>query len=112
MRIEMADKRVYSFVEKKYSANGIASLVMSVISIALFLLLLLISYWLKGNAGTWIGACGVTGIVMALLGLRYGFVSFRDECKSNLPGRFGIILSTVAVVGWFFVVCVGIVSMM
>ncbi|MCD8397946.1 MAG: DUF6142 family protein [Lachnospiraceae bacterium] len=108
----MADKRVYSFVEKKYSSNGIASLVLSAISIVLFLMLLLISYWLKGSAGTWIGACGVTGIVMALLGLRYGFVSFRDDCKSNLPGKAGMILSTVAIVGWFFIVCVGIVSMM
>lgn len=108
----MAKKRVYSFVDKKYSPNGVASLALGVISMVLFLLLLLISYWLKGSAGTWIGACGVTGIVMALLGLRYGFVSFQDDCKSNLPGKAGIILSTVAIVGWLFVVCVGIVSMM
>ncbi|MCD8336299.1 MAG: DUF6142 family protein [Lachnospiraceae bacterium] len=108
----MADKRVYSFVEKKYSVNGIASLVMGGISAVLLLLLLAISYWLKGGAGTWIGACGVTGIVMALLGLRYGFVSFQDDCKSNLPGKAGMILCTVAIVGWFFIVCVGIVSMM
>ncbi|MCC8065866.1 MAG: DUF6142 family protein [Clostridiales bacterium] len=108
----MAKKRVYSFIDKKYSANSITSVVLGWISVALFLLLLLVSYWLKGSAGSWIGACGVTGIVMGLLGLRYGFVSFQDDCKSYFCSKFGTIVSTVAIVGWFFIVCVGLVSMM
>ncbi|MCD7818841.1 MAG: DUF6142 family protein [Lachnospiraceae bacterium] len=108
----MAGKRVYSFIDRKYSSNGIASVVLGVIALLLLLLLLLISYGLKGKAGTWIGACGVTGIIMAILGMRYGFVSFQDDCKSYFCSKFGTIISTVALVGWFFIVCIGIVSML
>ncbi|MCD8105939.1 MAG: DUF6142 family protein [Lachnospiraceae bacterium] len=108
----MAKKRVYSFVDKKYSANSIASLVLGLVGFGLLLFLLLVSYWLKGIAGSWIGAGGITGIVMALMGLRYGFLGFQDDCKSYFCSKFGTIISTVAVVGWFFVVCIGIVNMM
>lgn len=107
----MAKKRVYSFVDKKYSANSIASLVLGLIGAGLLLLLLLASYYLKGSAGSWIGAGGVTGIVMTLMGLRYGFLGFQDDCKSYLCCKAGTIISTMAIVGWFFVVCIGIVSM-
>lgn len=109
----MAKKRqVYSFTDRKYSANSIASAVLGLIGLGLFALLLLASYWLKGSAGTWIGACGVTGIVMSVLGLRYGFLSFKDECKSYFCGKLGTIVSTAAIVCWFFTVCVGIFSML
>ncbi|MCD7736259.1 MAG: DUF6142 family protein [Lachnospiraceae bacterium] len=108
----MANRKVYSFIDRKYSANGIASVALGWISVAIFLLLLLVSYRMKGSAGAWIGACGLTGIIMAILGLRYGFVSFQDDCKSYFCSRFGTIVSTVAIVGWFFVVCAGLVSMM
>ena len=51
----MAKRQVYSFVEKKYSANSIASAVLSVLSILVLLILLFISFVLKGQANTWIG---------------------------------------------------------
>ncbi|MCD7743904.1 MAG: DUF6142 family protein [Lachnospiraceae bacterium] len=108
----MAKRKVYSFVDRKYSANSIASVVLGLIGMAMLLLLLFVSYWLKGSAGTWIGACGVTGIVMAVMGLRYGFLGFQDDCKSYFCCKCGTIVSTVAFVGWFFVVCMGVVAMM
>ena len=43
----MAKRQVYSFVEKKYSANSIASAVLSVLSILVLLILLFISFVLK-----------------------------------------------------------------
>ncbi len=104
-------RRVYSINDSKYSANSIASLVLCLISIAIFLVLLFISFFMKGDAGAWAGAFGVTGIVMAVLGLRYGFLGFKDDCKSYFCCKFGTILSTAAIVVWFFVVCVGLVQM-
>lgn len=104
----MAKKQVYSFVEKKYSANSIASAVLSIGSVLVLLVVLGASYLMKGRANTWIGAVGFTGIVMAGCGLRYGFIGFRDECKSYFCSKLGTIIGTVAVVAWFFIVCIGI----
>lgn len=106
----MAKQQVYSFVEKKYSANSIASAVLSIASLAVLLALLFISFVLKGMASEWIGAMGFAGIVMACFGLRYGFAGFKDECKSYFCSKLGTILSTVVIAGWFFIVCIGLVN--
>jgi hypothetical protein len=104
----MAKRQVYSFVEKKYSSNGIASAVLSVLSVLVLLALLGISFLLKGRASSWIGAMGIAGIIMAFLGLSYGFSGFKDDCKSYFCCKLGTILSTVAIAAWFFIVCIGI----
>lgn len=107
---DMAKRQVYSFEEKKYSANGVASAVLGVLSVLVLAALLGISFLMKGLANTWIGAAGFTGIVMACCGLGYGLTSFKDECKSYLCSKLGTILSTVAVAGWFFIVCLGLAA--
>ncbi len=108
----MAKKRqVYSFVEQKYSANGKASALLSILSVLLLAILLFLSFIMKGTANAWIGAVGFAGIVMAALGLRYGFAGFKDDCKSYFCSKLGTILSTVSIALWFFIVCIGLVRM-
>ena len=77
----MAKRQAYSFVEKKYSSNSVVSAVLSTGSVLVLLILLFVSFLMKGSVGAWIGALGFTGIVMAFAGLRYGFLGFKDECK-------------------------------
>jgi hypothetical protein len=104
----MAKRPVYSFIEKKYSGNSIVSAVLSTLSVLLLLGLLGVSYVLKGRSGSWIGAMGFAGIVMAFLGLRYGFAGFKDECKSYFCSKLGTIVGTMSIVAWFMIVCVGL----
>ena len=78
------------------------------IAVGLLVALLILSFLLKGRANSWIGALGFTGIVMACCGLRYGYAGFKDECRSYFCSRFGTIISMLSIVGWFFVVCVGL----
>lgn len=101
-------RQVYSFAERKYSVNGIASVVLSLISSLLLIGLLFISFLMKGRANTWIGAMGLTGIVMACCGLWYGFAGFQDECRSYFCSKFGTTVSMLSIVGWFFIVCIGL----
>ncbi len=101
-------RQVYSFSEKKYSVNGIASAVLSLVSVILLVGLLFVSFLLKGRANTWIGAVGFTGIVMACCGLRYGFAGFKDECRSYFCSKLGTIVGLTSIVGWFFIVCLGL----
>ncbi|MFR8549323.1 MAG: DUF6142 family protein [Lachnospiraceae bacterium] len=107
----MAKRQAYSFVEKKYSSNSVVSAVLSTGSVLVLLILLFVSFLMKGSVGAWIGALGFTGIVMAFAGLRYGFLGFKDECKSYFCSKLGTILGTVAIAGWFFIVCIGLVNM-
>lgn len=104
----MAKRASYSFVEKKHSSNGIIATVLGGGSVIVLLVLLVIAFVMKGTAADWIGAFGFTGIAMAVCGLAYGFGSFRDECKYTFFSKFGTILSTAAVVAWFFIVCIGL----
>jgi hypothetical protein len=106
----MAKQTGYSFTEKKHSGNGIVSSVLGGGSLVVLILLLLIAFWMRGMAAGWIGAVGFTGIAMAVCGLAYGFASFRDDCKYAFFCKFGTILSTVAIVAWFFIVCVGLAN--
>ncbi len=104
-------RQVYSFEEKRYSTNSVVSAALSIGSAVVLAALLLISFALKGRAAAWIGAVGFTGIVMAFGGLRYGFAGFRDECRSYFCSKLGTILSTISIMGWFFIVCIGLMNM-
>lgn len=106
----MAKRQVYSFVEKKYSANGIASAVLSVGSVLVLLILLGVAFLFHGQMGLWIGAVGFTGIMMAIGSLFYGFAGFKDECKSYFCCKLGTILGTAVIAAWFFIVCIGLVN--
>lgn len=101
-------RQVYSFEEKKYSANGIASAALGGVSAAILLCVLLLAFLMKGQASAWIGALGFTGIVAACLGLWYGYAGFKDECRSYFCSRLGTILCAVLIAGWFFIVCIGL----
>ena len=108
-RYSLAMERIEGILEeKKYSANQIASAVLGVLSVIVLAGLLGISFLKKGMANTWIGAVGFTGIVMAVCGLWYGFAGFKDDSKSYFCSKCGTILSTVAIAGWFFIVCLGL----
>lgn len=101
-------QQVYSFVEKKHSPNGIAGAVLSTGSAVILLVLLGIAFLVKGRTGSWIGAMGFTGIVMAFMGLRYGLAGFKDESKSYFCCKLGAILGTASIAAWFFIVCIGL----
>ena len=83
----MAKRQVYSFEEKKYSANSIASAILSLLSVLIL--------------------AGV--LLVAFCGLWYGFAGFHDECRSYFCSKFGTIMGTAAIAGWFFIVCLGLV---
>lgn len=106
----MAKRQTYSFVEQKHSANGIASALLSVLSLLVLAGLLAVSFLLQGMAADWIGAAGFAGILMAVGGVLYGFAGFKDDCKTYICCKIGTILGTVVIAAWFFIVCIGIVN--
>ncbi len=108
----MTKNSSYFFSEKKLSANGILSALLGIGSTLVLLFLFGFSFLQKGAAGSWTGAVGFTGIVMSVLGMRYGLLSFHDDSRSYACSKLGTISSSVALVVWFFVVCIGLVNML
>lgn len=106
----MAKRQTYSFMERKHSANGIASALLSVLSLLVLGGLLAVSYVMRGMAASWIGAAGFAGILMAIGGVLYGFAGFKDDCKTYVCCKIGTILGTAVIAAWFFIVCIGIVN--
>ncbi len=106
----MAKRKVYSFEERKYSANSIASVILGVLSVVILAAVLGTSFYMKGLAAVWIGAVGFAGIAAACCGLAYGMTSFQDDCKSYFCSKLGTFLSAAAAVIWFFIVCLGIAA--
>lgn len=106
----MAKRQVYSFVEKKYSTNSIASIVLGTGALLVLAICLLVSYNWKGEVDPWIGAVGFTGILMSFGGVGYGIAGLRDECKSYLCSKLGTVFSMLCITVWFFIVCFGLMN--
>lgn len=104
----MAKKMMYSFAEKKHSVIGIISTIMGVISLAMLLAIVVVSYYMWGNAGIYAGAVGVCGIVFALAGFILGIASFSEkDIKYKYP-KIGSILCGIMFAIWLAIYLIGI----
>ncbi len=96
----MADKRKYSFVEKKDSKGGKLSLLFALISALCFLVLVVISFLREGNAGPYVGAIAIGAMLLAIYGFRVGMQSFGEKDVSPSYSVVGAILSGVVMIGY------------
>ena len=96
----MAKKMMYSFAKKTNSFNGIISIFMGGIS-ALFLLgMIYTSYYMRGEAGIYAGAFGISGMIFALAGFILGIRSFSEKDIKYTYPKAGSIISGIAFVMW------------
>lgn len=70
-------ENTYMKIDQYQSAQGLISICLGATAFVLLLVLFVVSYVQKGNAGVWIGALGllllvgtVAGIVLAVIGLK------------------------------------------
>lgn len=103
----MARKMMYSFEEKKNPTDGIVSSIMGLISLILLIAAIYSSYYMRGNAGIYAGALGISGILFAFVGFIIGVKSFaRKNIKYKYP-KIGSILCGVVFVVWLGVILGG-----
>ena len=92
----MAKKTMYSFEEKTHPTDGIVSTIMGGISLALLIVAVYSSYYMRGDAG----AFGLSGILFAFVGFIIGVKSFsRKNIKYKYP-KIGSILCGIVFVVW------------
>ncbi len=88
--------------------GGIASLVMAGISLLLFVLSALISFLMSGKAGVFIGAFGISGILLSAAGFLTGLRSFQEIGKSHRFGTIGSLFGGILAVFWLGLLLAGI----
>lgn len=103
----MAKKMMYSFAEKKNSVNGIISTIMGGISLVLLLAMVYTSYYMRGEAGIYAGAFGLSGMIFALAGFVLGVVSFSEKNIKYKYPKLGSVMSGVAFAVWLGIFLMG-----
>lgn len=96
----MAKKMMYSFEEKKNSANGIVSTIMGTVSVVLLLAMIYTSYYMRGEAGLYAGAFGLSGMLFALAGFIVGVSSFSEKNIKYKYPKIGSLLCGIVFVIW------------
>lgn len=104
----MARKANFKFTDKRHAKRGIASMVLAVLSLAVFGGLIFVSFRMKGNGGVYIGSLGLTALIMNFVGLYEGIISFRETDKYYLFSKLGSILNVIIMVVWVSVFLMGI----
>jgi len=104
----MAKKRMYSFAEKKHSKKGITSVILGGVSFLIFCALVYISFSMGGNGGIYISFIGLAAIVLAIVGLIFGLLSFRERDVFYFYSKMGSILNGVVLAVWIFIILIGI----
>lgn len=103
----MARKMMYSFAEKKNPVNGIISTIMGTVSLVLLLAAIYMSYYMRGDAGIYVGAFGISGMLFGLVGFILGIYSFSEKNIKYKYPKLGSVLSGITFVVWLGLYLIG-----
>lgn len=100
-------KRGIKFTDKSHATKGIISTILGGISLVLMIVLVVISYSMKGAAGIYAGSIGLTAFVVSVIGLIAGFSSFKERERYYLFSKIGSLLNVMIVVLWIGIYIIG-----
>lgn len=93
-------KRGYKFTEKKHSKRGIASTVLALLLLAVYVTFLVLAVQGKGNLSVYFGSAGVLAMLASFAGIVFAAGSMREENSFQLFPRLGLFLSMLSVACW------------
>lgn len=104
----MAKKTMYSFAVKTHSTEGKISAIMGAVSLVLLLAAVYSSYYMRGSAGVYAGAMGISGMIFSFAGFCMGIHSFMEkDIKYKYP-KIGSIMSGIVFVVWLGLFVMGV----
>lgn len=80
------------------SAHGRLSVQIGLIGVFVFLLDFAIAYLTGGEAGAFIGALGMIGVILSCIGVYQGLIGFSENKKDFGPCKRGIILNLILLI--------------
>lgn len=103
----MGRRKSFVYTDKKHTAKGILSTILAAASISIFIIAIVISFTMKGNAGMKIGSVCLASIFTALIGFVAGIMSFWEQEKYYLFSKLGSLLNFFILIFWIGIYIVG-----
>ena len=100
-------KRGYKFTEKKQSKRGITALVLSVISIVVFVVVTMSSFQHRGEGSMYLGSAGVSSMLLSVVALVLAIKSLTEENSFKLFPYLATVFSFLAAGVWIALYVVG-----
>lgn len=100
-------KRGYKFTEKRQSQRGIAALILSVVSMAIFVAVTLNSFWHGGNGSMYLGSAGVSSMLLGAVALVLALKSLGEENSFKLFPYLATIVSFLTTGVWVALYVIG-----
>ena len=100
-------KRGYKFTDKKQSKRGIIAWILSVLSLAVLVAVIVCSFQNGGNGSMYLGSAGVSSMLVGLIALFNAVVSLREENSYRFFPYLATVCSFLAVGAWAALYVVG-----
>jgi len=104
----MAKRFKYTSRIKPETQGGMAATLMAIISISLLVVAVIISYAFSGAGGNLLGAIGLVGLLLAVVGFFIGIKSFAEKGKSHRYSTIASMANGIIAVVWLALYLVGI----
>lgn len=104
----MSRKPTYSFAEKRHSQKGITSTVLGALSAVICIVLVGIAMASGGKGGAYLGAIGMTAIIIAAAGLVTGLRSFKEKNRLSFFSKAGSMINGTILVIWLAIYLFGV----
>ncbi len=93
-------RRNYKFTEKTQSKRGIIAFMISLISIAVLVAVVVNSFWHQGNGSMYLGSAGVASMLLGMIALVLAVKSLREENSFKLFPYLSTISSFLVTGTW------------
>lgn len=101
-------KRNHRPYDIKHSVDGIVACVLGAISVVLVLGETIMTIRAEGQAGGMAGFMGLSAFLLAIVGLVFAIVSWKDEETMDVFKRAGTLLNTIMVIVNLGIILLGI----
>lgn len=103
----MHRKKRKIYTDKKHAVKGIVATALAVAALMVFAALIYISFKHGGEADMWIGSLALISILLGVLGLILGLMSFRNENTYKLFAQIGSFLNVFVLLIWGLIYMIG-----
>lgn len=103
----MHRKKRKIYTDKKHVAKGMVATALAVLALVVFGIIVYISYRQKGAADMRIGSMALISILMGIVGLILGLMSFQGENNYKLFAQLGSFLNVFVLVLWGVIYMIG-----
>ena len=98
----------YSFAKREDTEGGKSSVLFAGFSLVIFLAAVIMSFFMGGNAASWIGALGLMAVLFSVTGFFIGIKSFQEKEKNYRLSVLGAMANGIGCIGWLALLLIGV----